>query len=65
MVKLTASKRSKFPTKDFAGPGRTYPDQDRGHAIAAKGRAKQQENRGALSEHAYESIVRKADKKLK
>jgi hypothetical protein len=64
MSKLTAAKRDKLPTADFAGPNRTYPDQDRGHAIAGKARAKQQEKRGALSPGVYESIVSRANKKL-
>jgi hypothetical protein len=65
MSKLTGAKRNKLPPSDFAGPNRTFPDKDRGHAVAAKGRAKQQLNRGALSQHAYEAIVGKANKKLK
>ena len=64
MSKLTAAKRDKLPAADFAGPNRTFPDNDRAHAIAAKGRAKQQEKRGALSQGAYEAIIGKANRKL-
>lgn len=38
MAKLTAAKRNKLPAKDFAGPDRSYPVQDMGHAKAAIGR---------------------------
>ena len=39
MAKLTAKARNALPAKAFAGPNRSYPVQDRGHAIAAKARA--------------------------
>lgn len=38
MAKLTAKTRKAIPTSKFAGPNRTYPDQDRSHAINAKER---------------------------
>lgn len=41
MAKLTAAARRALPASAFAGPGRTYPVEDRGHAIAAKSRAAQ------------------------
>lgn len=37
MAKLTSKARSKLPAKDFAGPGRSYPVEDKAHARAAKG----------------------------
>jgi uncharacterized protein YdaT len=37
MAKLTSKERSKLPAKDFAGPGRSYPVEDKAHARAAKG----------------------------
>lgn len=64
MAKLTAAKRRRVPTRDFAGPGRTYPVEDRGHAIAAKGRAKTAEKKGRISSRVYKQIVRKANRKL-
>ena len=64
MSKLTTSRRDKLPAKDFAGPDGSYPVEDRGHAIAAKGRAKQMLKRGVLSKAAYEKIVGKANRKL-
>lgn len=41
MAKLTTAARNALPAADFAGPGRSYPIQDKAHAIAAKGRATQ------------------------
>ncbi len=39
MGKLTTAERKKLPAKDFAGPDRSYPVEDRAHAAAAKSRA--------------------------
>ena len=39
MGRLTAKTRAKIPTSKFAGPGRTYPVQDKKHAAVAKGLA--------------------------
>lgn len=39
MGKLSTAQRKKLPAKDFAGPGGSYPIEDRGHAVAAKARA--------------------------
>jgi hypothetical protein len=35
MAKLTAKARSKIPSSEFAGPGRSYPINDKNHARAA------------------------------
>jgi len=35
MAKLSAKARSKLPDSAFAGPGRSYPVQDKNHARAA------------------------------
>jgi hypothetical protein len=65
VAQLTSKERNKLPKSAFGEPGaRKFPMEDRGHAIAAKSRAKQQENRGALSKGAYEAIVTKANRKL-
>jgi hypothetical protein len=64
MAKLTTRSRDKLPNKDFAGPGRSYPIEDRAHAANAKARAKQQWEKGKLSDAEYESIVKKADREL-
>lgn len=37
MAKLTAEARRKLPAKTFAGPGRSFPIPDKGHAKAALG----------------------------
>jgi hypothetical protein len=39
MGKLTSKERNKLPDSAFAGPGRSFPVNDRGHAKAAMGRA--------------------------
>ena len=64
MAVLTAKTRSKIPTKQFAGPDRSYPIEDKSHAANAKSRAKQQLDTGRLSESQYSRIVAKADRKL-
>ncbi len=38
MAKLTAAARRKLPSSVFAGPDRSFPVQDKGHAKAALGR---------------------------
>jgi hypothetical protein len=35
MAKLTAKARKQIPGKNFAGPGRSYPIEDKNHARAA------------------------------
>lgn len=39
MARLTTKERNKLPDTAFAGPGRSFPVNDRGHAKAALGRA--------------------------
>lgn len=39
MAKLNASKRNALPDSDFAGPDRSFPVEDAGHAKAALSRA--------------------------
>jgi hypothetical protein len=58
MGRLTPKERGKLPAKDFAGPGRSYPVEDKAHARAAKG--------FAAMHHAPDkaAIDRKADKVL-
>lgn len=64
MAELTAAARKKIPTKEFAGPGRSYPVNDRSHAANAKARAKQMLEKGHLSQSAYDKIIAKANKVL-
>lgn len=65
MAKLTAAQRRKLPKKDFAGPGRSYPINDRAHAANAKARATQQAKKGNLSAGERARIVAKADRMLR
>lgn len=38
MARLTAKQRKQLPASDFAGPGRSFPINDKNHARAALGR---------------------------
>lgn len=64
MAKLTGKARSRLPTSAFAGPGRSYPVEDRSHAGNAKARAKQQLDKGNLSQSEYDHIVSRANRVL-
>lgn len=64
MAKLTSKARSKLPAKDFAGPDRSYPVNDRSHAANAKARASQMESAGKLSPSMKSKIDAKANKVL-
>ena len=63
-MKLTAAARKKIPTSEFAGPGRSYPIEDRAHAANAKARAKQMWADGHLTKSEYERINARANRKL-
>jgi hypothetical protein len=65
MAKLTSKARNKLPSRDFAGPGRSYPVQDRSHAANAKARAAQQLKAGNLTKGQYNHIVRMANEELR
>lgn len=41
MARLTAKSRNAIPTKSFAGPGRSYPIEDKAHARNAMSRVSQ------------------------
>lgn len=41
MAKLTTKKRNAIKTKEFAGPDRSYPIEDRSHAANALSRVSQ------------------------
>lgn len=64
MAKLDAAERKAIPSKDFAGPDRSYPVEDSGHAKAAVSRSAQMLKRGVISEKEHAKIVGKADKVL-
>lgn len=65
MAKLTTKARKVLPKSDFAGPGRSYPVNDRAHAANAKARATQMVAKGKLSKSAAAKIKAKANKVLK
>lgn len=64
MAKLTTEGRKALPSKDFAGPGRSYPVEDKAHARAAKSRASEAEHKGRISKGQEAKIDARADKKL-
>jgi hypothetical protein len=65
MSKLSTKGRDSLPGKDFAGPGRSYPVEDKAHAQNAKARASQAVKAGRMSKVEESKIDAKADKKLK
>ena len=64
MAKLTAKARKALPASAFAGPDRTYPVEDKAHAVNAKARATQAVNAGRMSPAVKSSILAKANKVL-
>ena len=76
MAKLTEKKRAQLPSKKFGLPEKArtseakketgnYPMPDKGHAISAKQRSRQQRKAGNLTKDEFDRINRKADKILK
>jgi len=66
MATLGSMGRKQLSSKSFGLPKqRKYPTEDRGHAIAAKGRATQQFKRGRLSASQRAQIDRKANAELR
>lgn len=64
MAKLSTAKRNALPSSSFAGPGRSYPVNDRAHAANAKARATQQVKAGNLSPSTAAHIKARANKVL-
>ena len=64
MAKLTTKKRNALPKSEFAGPGRSYPVNDKSHAANAKARASQMESAGKISSAEKAKIYSKANKVL-
>lgn len=60
MTKLTAKVRKALPKSAFAGPGRTFPVEDKSHAANAKARASQAVNAGRMSRGTKTRIDAKA-----
>jgi len=61
MARLTTKARKALPKKDFAGPGRSYPVENKAHAANAKARASQAVNAGRMSSVEKSKIDAKAD----
>lgn len=64
MAALTAARRNKLPSKDFAGPDRSYPVENASHARDAKARASEEEHKGRISKAEEGRIDAKADRVL-
>lgn len=64
MAKLTTKQRSKMPPKEFAGPGKSFPIENKSHARNAISGAARSEKAGNISKGEEKRIVSKAEKKL-
>lgn len=64
MTKLTSKERDRLPSADFAGPGRSFPIEDRSHAIAAERMAARSERAGNITPRQKSQIVAKAQHAL-
>jgi hypothetical protein len=64
MAKLTTKTRNALPNSAFAGPGRSFPVNNRSHAANAKSRATQGVKRGTLSPSSAAKIRAKANRIL-
>lgn len=63
-MKLTAAERKRLAPKQFAGPDRSFPIEDRSHAEAAIRDAPKSYNAGHISKSQESRIVREARAKL-
>ena len=61
MAKLTAKQRRALPVSDFAGPNRSFPIEDRTHAIDAKARTTQPVKPGSMTPGEAAKIGKDAD----
>jgi hypothetical protein len=64
MAKLTTKARKKIPASEFAGPGRSYPVEDKSHAANAKARATQAVKAGRMSSAEKAKIDARANRVL-
>src|SRR5579863_7723405 len=64
MAKLKAASRKALPKKDFAGPGRSFPIEDKVHAREAISGATRSERAGNISSGEEAAIKSKARAKL-
>lgn len=65
MAKLSTKQRKSLPSKDFAGPDRSYLVENKSHAANAKARASQAVNAGRMSRSTEAKIDTKANRVLK
>ncbi len=65
MNKLTGTERKDLPSKDFAGPDRSYPVENKAHARAAELDAGIAAEKGRISAAEKGRIDRKADNVLR
>lgn len=65
MSRLTQHGRTEMPKSKFAGPGRSYPVENKSHAVAAKADSTRAVNAGRMSSSEKAKIDAKADKVLK
>lgn len=64
MAKLSTRKRKSLKSSEFAGPGRSFPINDRSHARAAISGASRSLHAGNITRAEAKSIQRKARDKL-
>lgn len=64
-MKLTLKARKKLPASEFAGADRSFPVNDKAHAVAAKSRSTQAVDAGRMSSSTKEKIDAKANRVLK
>lgn len=60
MAKLSAAARKKLPGKDFAGPGRSFPEEDNAHRRAAIRLAPRALHAGSITKAEEEHIITRA-----
>lgn len=63
-MKLNAADRKKMPSREFAGPGKSFPVQDATHARMAISGATRSYNAGNISKSTEDSVKAKARAKL-
>jgi hypothetical protein len=64
MSRLTPGDRRAMPASDFAGPGRSYPVENRAHAVLAKAMADRAVATGRMPVGEKQRIDAKANKEL-
>lgn len=64
MARMSTTKRNSLRKSQFAGPGRSFPINDRAHAEAAIRLAPRSEHAGNISRSTERKIVARAKRKL-